>query len=74
MKHLNNRIESDHGKFKQCIRPMRGFQLRKTARTTPFGFEAMRMLLKGVFRSAVDSLADRSPAPFIAPLFPVFVA
>ncbi|MBB4000275.1 IS6 family transposase [Aureimonas pseudogalii] len=74
IKYLNNRLESDHGKLKQRIRPVRGFQSQKTAHNAIRGFETMRMFRKGQFRSMVDSLAGGSEARFIGRLFQVFVA
>ncbi|MBB4000083.1 IS6 family transposase [Aureimonas pseudogalii] len=74
VKYLNNRLESDHGKLKQRIRPVRGFQSQKTAHNAIRGFETMRMFWKGQFRSMVDSLAGGSEARFIGRLFQVFVA
>lgn len=47
VKYLNNRIESDHGKLKRLINPVRGFQSLKTAFATIRGFEVMRMFRKG---------------------------
>ena len=47
VKYLNNRIESDHGKLKRIIKPVRGFQSKKTAYATLKGFEVMRMFRKG---------------------------
>ena len=44
---MNNIIESDHGKLKQLIRPVRGFKTLKTAYATIKGFEVMRALRKG---------------------------
>jgi len=40
--YLNNIVESDHGKLKQVIRPVRGFETVKTAYATINGFEMMR--------------------------------
>jgi transposase-like protein len=47
VKYLNNVIESDHGKLKQLIRPVRGFKSIPTAYATIKGFEVMRALRKG---------------------------
>jgi IS6 family transposase len=47
VKYLNNIVESDHGKLKQLIRPVRGFKSMKTAYATIKGFEVMRALRKG---------------------------
>ena len=74
VKYLNNRLESDHGKLKQRIRPVRGVQSQKTAHNPIRGFETMRMFRKGQFRSMVDSLAGGSKARFIGRLFQVFIA
>jgi hypothetical protein len=47
VKYLNNVLEADHGKLKQLIRPVRGFQTPKSAYATIKGFEVMRALHKG---------------------------
>ena len=39
--------QADHGKFKQLLRPVRGFKSMKTAYATIKGFEVMRALRKG---------------------------
>jgi transposase-like protein len=74
IKFLDNRLESDHGKLKQLIRPVRGFKSRKTAHNAIRGFEVMRMFRKGQFRSMVDSLAGGSEARYIGRLFQVLIA
>jgi transposase-like protein len=43
----NNIIEADHGALKRVIRPARGFQSMRKARTTLMGFEVMRMIRRG---------------------------
>ncbi len=73
-KFLNNRLESDHGKLKQRIRPVRGFKSRKDGAQCHSRFEVMRMFRKGQFRSMVDSLAGGSEARYIGRLFQVFIA
>ena len=47
VKYLNNVVEADHGKLKQLIGPVRGFETLKTAYATIKGFEVMRALRKG---------------------------
>lgn len=47
MKYLNNIVEADHGKLKQLIRPVCGFETLKTAYAMIKGFEVMRVLRKG---------------------------
>jgi transposase-like protein len=49
IKYRNNRLESDHGKLKRLINPVRGFKSMKTAHATIQGFEVMRMFKKGQF-------------------------
>ena len=44
--YLNNIVESDHGKLKQVIHPVRGFKTVKTAYATINGFEMMRAFRK----------------------------
>jgi IS6 family transposase len=48
-KYLNNRIESDHARFKQKLKPMRGFKTFESAEKTIAGQEAMLMLKKRQF-------------------------
>jgi transposase-like protein len=43
-------VEADHGKLKQQINPVRGFQSMKTVYATIKGFEAMYMFKKGQFK------------------------
>ena len=45
-----SRVEADHGKLKQLIRPVRGFKTLRTAYATIEGFEVMRALRKGQAR------------------------
>ena len=47
VKHLNNRLEADHGALKRLIHPTRGFKTLPTASATIKGFEVMRMIRKG---------------------------
>jgi transposase-like protein len=49
VKHLNNRLEGDHGKLKRLVKPTLGLQSMKTAFATIKGFEVMRMFKKGQF-------------------------
>lgn len=47
VKYPNNVVEAAHGKLKQLIRLVKGFQTLKTAYATTKGFEVMRALRKG---------------------------
>lgn len=46
-KHLDDRIEADHGRLKRLVRPTLGFESMETAYATTKGFEVMRALEKG---------------------------
>jgi IS6 family transposase len=66
-KHLNNRIEGDHGALKQWLRPKRGFRRLSAAKNTLKGIETHRAIKKGHF-------ADNQPGvlneiAFVASLF-----
>lgn len=49
IKHLNNRIESDHAPIKKLIVATGGFKSAKRAWSTIQGFETLRKLNKGQF-------------------------
>ena len=70
VKYLNNRLESDHGKLKILIKPMRGFQSMKTAFATIKGFEVMRMFRKKQFTSWMQGSCNE--VTFINELFDVY--
>ena len=53
-KYLNNRIESDHARFKQKLKPMRGFKTFESADKTIAGMEALLMLKKRQFEAMKD--------------------
>lgn len=53
-KYLNNRIESDHARFKQKLKPMRGFKTFESAEKTIAGMEALLMLKKRQFTAMND--------------------
>jgi IS6 family transposase len=53
-KYLNNRIESDHARFKQKLKPMRGFKTFESAEKTIAGMEALLMLRKRQFTAMND--------------------
>ena len=48
-KYLNNRIESNHARLKQKLKPMRGFKTFDGAQKTIAGMEALLMLRKRQF-------------------------
>jgi hypothetical protein len=61
VKYLNNVVETDHGKLKQLIKPVRGCKTLKTAYATIKGFEVMRALRKGqaaIFNLTGDILGE----------------
>ena len=57
-KYLNNRIESDHARFKLKLKPMRGFKTFESAAKTIAGREAMLMLKKRQFTAMKDYEAE----------------
>ncbi len=48
-KHLNNRIEGDHGALKQLLKPKRGFRSLMAVKNTLKGIETLRAIKKGHF-------------------------
>ena len=63
IKYRNNQLESDHGKLKRLINPVRGFQSMKTAYATIKRFEVIRMFKKGQFN--VWMIGNRNEVSFI---------
>ena len=63
IKYSNNRLETDHGKLKRLINPVRGLHSMKTAYATIKGFEVMRMFKKGQFNRWM--YGDRNEISFI---------
>ena len=64
VKHLNNRLEADHGAPKRVINPVRGFKTQATASATIKGFkDLMRMIRKRqrliVGQAFASKLADQ---------------
>jgi transposase-like protein len=70
IKYRNNKLEADHGKLKQLINPVRGFQSMKTAYATIQGFEVMRMFKKGQFN--IWMYGNRNEVSFINQLFQIY--
>jgi IS6 family transposase len=70
IKYRNNKLEADHGKLKQLINPVRGFQSMKTAYAAIQGFEVMRMFKKGQFN--IWMYGNRNEVSFINQLFHIY--
>lgn len=66
-KHLNNRIEGDHGALKQLLKPKRGFRSLTAAKYTLKGIETHRAIKKGHF--ANTELGVLNEVRFVAELF-----
>lgn len=66
----NNRIEQDHRRIKQLVRPGLGFKSFTSASQTLSGYEAMAMIRKGQVASAPAN-DMRAQSAFIAALFRV---
>jgi transposase-like protein len=53
--YANNRIEADHSRLKQRLRPMRGLRTDKTAQVIIAGHAFMQNLRRGHYELAVDA-------------------
>ena len=58
VKYANNRVECDHGRLKARLRPMRGLQSDRTARTVIAGHALIQNLRRGHYELGVDARAD----------------
>jgi len=70
IKYRNNRLETDHGKLKGLINPVRGFHSMKTAYATIRGFEIMRLFKKGQFN--IWMYGNRTEISFINEQFGIY--
>jgi transposase-like protein len=52
--YANNRMEADHGRLKQRLRPMRGLRTNRTATVIIYGIGFMQNLRRGHYELAVD--------------------
>lgn len=66
-KHLNNRIEGDHGALKQLLKPKRGFRSLTAAKNTLKGIETLRAIKKGHFENNQTGVLNE--IAFVAGLF-----
>ena len=63
--YANNRVETDHGRLKARLRPMRGLKRFRSARTLAAGHAFVQKLRRGHYDIAVDHPAqDRLRAAF----------
>ncbi|EIV92818.1 DDE-type integrase/transposase/recombinase, partial [Frankia sp. QA3] len=51
----NNRIETDHGRWKARLRPMRGLKRPRSAQTVSAGHALVQNLRRGHYEPAVDT-------------------
>ena len=56
-RYRNNRIESDHGRLKQRLRPMRGLKTDAGARTVITGHALLQNIRRGFYELATDQPA-----------------
>ena len=56
-RYRNNRIESDHGRLKQRLRPMRGLKTDTSARTVIAGHVLVQNIRRGFYELAVEGSA-----------------
>ena len=54
--YANNRVESDHGRLKARLRPMRGLKADRTAKVIIRGHAFMQNLRRGHYELGVDAL------------------
>ncbi len=66
--YANNRIEADHSRLKQRLRPMRGLRTDKTAQVIIAGHAFRQHLRRGHYELAVDAPPDTRFAAAFAEL------
>ncbi len=57
--YANNRVESDHGRLKSRLRPMRGLKRDHTARVIIRGHSLMQNLRRGHYELGIESRPHR---------------
>ena len=60
--YANNRVETDHGRLKARLRPMRGLQTDRTASVIIRGHAFMQNLRRGRYALGLDALPGRTAA------------
>jgi IS6 family transposase len=60
--YANNRIESDHGRLKARLRPMRGLKRDRTARVIMRGHAFMQNMRRGHYELGVQARPGRRVA------------
>jgi transposase, IS6 family len=60
--YANNRIETDHGRLKSRLRPMRGLKTDRSARTIMAGHAFMQNLRRGHYELGVEARAHKRVA------------
>jgi transposase-like protein len=53
--YANNRVESDHGRFKTRLRPMRGLKKNRTASVLTRGHAFVQILRRGHYKLGTDA-------------------
>jgi transposase, IS6 family len=61
-RHANNHIEADHGRLKARLRPMRGLEQDRSARTVIAGHALVQNLRRGHYELAVEEPVTRRVA------------
>jgi len=59
VQYANNRIETDHGRLKARLRPMRGLKTDRSARTIVAGHAFMQNLRRGHYELGVEARRRR---------------
>jgi len=66
--HANNRLETDHGRLKARLRPMRGLKRDRTARVIVAGHAFVQNLRRGFYDLGLDAPAGHRLADAFAEL------
>jgi transposase-like protein len=61
-RYANNRVESDHGRLKSRLRPMRGLKQDRSARVIITGHALVQNVRRGHYELAVEEPVDRRVA------------
>jgi len=67
-RYANNRIETDHGRLKARLRPMRGLRRDHTAQVIVRGHALMQNIRRGHYEFGVDARTHRRVATAFAEL------
>ena len=64
-KYLNNLVEQDHRRVKQCIYPMLGFKIFRKAAMTIGGVELVQRIRKGQYDTSASTVREGTVVPHV---------